>query len=76
MRISGRGLFLHLSENGRFKTGATAFVESQKLEKYYNELQQRKPDVILPSIERTPWNTLQLELKDPDGNLLRFNEEL
>jgi len=74
MQISKNGLILHLSENQRFKTGAIVFVETVGLEELRKTILKSKYDEIIPEILSTDWGTKQLEIEDPFGNLLRFNE--
>jgi len=76
MQISRNGLRLHLSENKRFKTGVIVFVDCKELTKFYNQLRNKNTEIEIPSPEQTNWQTLQLEIEDPFGNLLRFNETL
>ncbi len=76
MQISRNGLTLHLSENKRFGTNVIVFVETKKLNEFHKEIQNKTPTIKLPDILRTNWQTLQLEMIDPFGNLLRFNENL
>jgi uncharacterized glyoxalase superfamily protein PhnB len=74
MQVSKNGLQLHLSENERFTTGGVVFVESKGLNDYHSELSNRKGAHALADVTTTPWGTMQLEIEDPFGNLLRFNE--
>lgn len=74
MQISKNSMVLHLSENERFRTGSVVFVESTGLNAYHAELEERKGSNTLAHVEATPWGTMQLEIEDPFGNLLRFNE--
>ena len=76
MQISKNGLVLHLSENSRFKLEVIIFVETEGLEEFYQELTQRTSKIKIPKPEKTDWQSLQMEIKDPFGNLLRFNESL
>ena len=76
MQISKNGLILHLSENKRFHSKAIVFVETTKLKEFHKELQDENPAKQLPEILQTNWKTLQLEITDPFGNLLRFNENI
>ena len=75
MQISRDGLTLHLSENKRFQAGVIAFVDCEALGKLYKDLIQRG-SVKIAELEKTNWQTLQLEIEDPFGNMLRFNETL
>ena len=74
MQISKDGLVIHLSENVRFQTGAIVFVETNGIENFHKQLTQKNHKILTPDIAITQWNTKQMELEDPFGNLLRFNE--
>lgn len=76
LQISRNGLTLHLSENERFKTGVIIFVECMGLIQLHNELTNRKTEIEFPKPEKTNWQTIQMEIEDPFGNLLRFNETI
>lgn len=76
MQISKNGLLLHLSENERFQTGFIVFVETKGLVSFHKQLQKNNPTKQLPEILKTGWQTLQLEITDPFGNLLRLNENI
>lgn len=76
MQVSKKKLTLHLSENPRFKVGNIVFVACDGLMQLYKELSQRSSDINIPKPEKTSWQTLQMEIEDPFGNLLRFNENL
>jgi len=75
MQISHHGLVLHLSENKRFRTGVFIFVETKGIDAFRDEL-KNKTTKYLPEVTVTNWNTKQMEIEDPFGNLLRFNENL
>ena len=74
MQISRNGLTLHLSENKRFDTGIIVFVDSKNITALYTELNNRKTNIKISKPEKTNWQTIQMEIEDPFGNLLRFNE--
>lgn len=76
MQISRNGLTLHLSENKRFETGIIVFVDSKMLTELYTDLQNRKTNIEIAKPEKTNWQTIQMEIEDPFGNLLRFNETI
>lgn len=76
MQISRNGLTLHLSENKRFQTGVIVFVESKNLNELYSDLNGSQNKIALTKPERTHWQTIQIEIEDPFGNVLRFNENL
>ncbi len=74
MEVSLNGLHLHLSENKRFEGGSVVYVETTGVEKLRTAIINRKKEISIPEITNTPWGTRQLEMTDPFGNLLRFNE--
>lgn len=76
MQISRNGLTLHLSENKRFETGIIVFVECKNLAELYTELRDKKTEIGISKPEKTNWQTIQMEIGDPFGNLLRFNETI
>jgi hypothetical protein len=76
MQISKSGLILHLSESKRFEKNVIVFVETKNLIGFHKELQERNPKDKTQDVLQTKWKTLQLEIQDPFGNLLRFNENL
>lgn len=76
MQISKNGLILHLSANKRFETNVIVFVETKELKAFHKELKSKSLEKQLPNILQTSWQTLQLEITDPFGNLLRFNENM
>lgn len=74
IQVSRNNLTLHLSENKRFQTGMISFVETSGIQEFHEELTDRNSLESVPMIEVTSWNTLQLEIVDPFGNTLRFNQ--
>jgi catechol 2,3-dioxygenase-like lactoylglutathione lyase family enzyme len=76
MQISRDELVLHLSENKRFRTGSITFVDTTGIEPFHEELKGKDKPGSVPDVSKTDWHTLQLEIEDPFGNLLRFNESL
>ena len=46
------------------------------LEAFHRELAQKHYAYLRPGIELVPWNARLMELADPFGNRLRFNEDL
>ena len=74
MQVSRDGLILHLSENVRFKESTIAFVVATGVESFRLDVVSRTNEP-LPELEHTPWGTTQLEIEDPFGNLLRFNQD-
>jgi uncharacterized glyoxalase superfamily protein PhnB len=76
MQISKNGLVLHLSENKRFENKAIIFVDTKNIKEFHKEITEKNPTVKIQDILNTNWQTLQLEIQDPFGNLLRFNENI
>ena len=76
MQISRNGLILHLSENKRFENKAIIFVETKNIKEFHKELSDRNPTEKIQEIVFTNWQTMELEIQDPFGNLLRFNENI
>ena len=76
MQISRNGLTLHLSENKRFNPGVIVFVDCKQLNQFYLELINGSTKIELSKPEKTEWQTIQMEIEDPFGNLLRFNETI
>ncbi|MDR9415749.1 MAG: glyoxalase superfamily protein [Gracilimonas sp.] len=76
MQISKNNLTLHLSENERFTAGMIIFIDTTGIHAYRKELLRRNPSLGIHEIEKTAWNTLQMEIEDPFGNVLRFNQQL
>ena len=76
MQMSREGLVLHMSQNERFVQGVVVFVETRGLDELHGELTGRNTHWEIPVVSVTPWNTKQMEIQDPFGNLLRFNESV
>jgi catechol 2,3-dioxygenase-like lactoylglutathione lyase family enzyme len=75
MQVSRHGLVLHLTEHhGDCCPGATVFVRATGLLGLHAELQSRNYPYLRPGIEHAPWGADVLEVMDPFGNRLRFNE--
>ncbi len=76
MQIFSNGLTLHLSENERFKTNVIVFVDCKGLTEFHKGLDKKSTKIKIPELLKTDWQTIQMELEDPFGNLLRFNETI
>lgn len=75
MQISLGDLVLHLSEHhGDACPGSTVFVKVKGLEAYHAELAAKDYKYLRPGIGDTPWNTRCVNVIDPFGNRIRFNE--
>ena len=77
MQVSRGGCILHLSEHyGDACPGSTAFVRVTGLEDFHAELIAKQYKYLRPGIELAPWKAKCMEVIDPFGNRLRFNEDL
>jgi catechol 2,3-dioxygenase-like lactoylglutathione lyase family enzyme len=77
MQVSRAGLTLHLSEHvGDACPGSTVFVRMKGIEALHAELIAKKYKYLRPGIEIAPWKAKCMEVIDPFGNRIRFNEDL
>ena len=77
MQVSRAGLTLHLSEHhGDACPGSTLFVWTQGLDDFHREITARNYGYLRPGIERTFYGAKCMEVIDPFGNRIRFNERL
>jgi uncharacterized glyoxalase superfamily protein PhnB len=77
MQVSRGGLVLHLSEHhGDACPGSTVFVRMTGVDEYHREIMAKKYGYMRPGVELAPWNAKVMEVTDPFGNRLRFNEDL
>jgi len=77
MQVSRGGLTLHLSEHvGDACPGSTVFVRMTGIEELHAELTAKKYKYLRPGIEIAPWKAKHMEVIDPFGNRIRFNEDL
>jgi Glyoxalase superfamily protein len=77
MQVSRAGCTLHLSEHvGDACPGSTAFVRMTGIDAFHAELIAKNYKYYRPGIEIAPWNAKCMEVIDPFGNRLRFNEDL
>ena len=78
MQVSRGGLVLHLSEHhGDATPGSTVLVQtSEGLEAFHAELHAKQYKHARPGLETAPWKAKVMEVGDPFGNRLRFNQPL
>jgi catechol 2,3-dioxygenase-like lactoylglutathione lyase family enzyme len=77
MQVSRGDLILHLTEHhGDCCPGSTVFVRTTNLDQLHKEITSRGCTHMRPGIEVAPWNAKVMEVIDPFGNRLRFNEDL
>ena len=76
LQISKEDLILHLSEHhGDCCPGSTVFVWMKGIEEFHATITSRGYGYMRPGIERTFYNSLCVEVTDPFGNRIRFNEQ-
>ena len=77
MQVSRAGLVLHLSEHhGDACPGSTVFVRVTGLREFHRELNERRYGYLRPGLERTFHQSIGMEVTDPFGNRIRFDESL
>jgi hypothetical protein len=75
IQISRAGLVLHLSEHhGDCCPGSTVFVWMTGIEEFHREITSKDYKYLRPGIETTFYNAKCVQVIDPFGNRLRFNE--
>jgi len=75
MQVSRDGFVLHLTEHhGDATPGSRAFIVTRGLEALHAELAEKDYPHLRPGIEETPWGARVLQVTDPFGNRLTFNE--
>ena len=76
MQVSRGALCLHLSEHhGDACPGSTVFVRMRGVEALHRELTAKSYRYLRPGVERAPWGARVMEVTDPFGNRIRFNED-
>ena len=77
MQVSRAGCVLHLSEHhGDACPGSAVFVRCTGLDAYQQELLAKQYKYYRPGIELAPWGAKVMDVTDPFGNRLSFNEYL
>ncbi|BBH46358.1 glyoxalase superfamily protein [Pseudomonas sp. KU43P] len=75
-QIRRDGLILHLSEHhGDACPGSTVFARTEDLRALERELQDKRYGYSRPEAEPVDWG-LQMQIRDPFGNLLRFCQQI
>ncbi len=68
---------IYLSEHhGDSTPGSKVFIECIDIEKYHASLLAKNYKYYRPSVEKSFYNTLCMDVQDPFGNKLNFNQEL
>lgn len=74
MQIHRDHMMLHLSEHqGDGAPGCVLFVPMEGIVCFRDELVQRSSNETVPALTQFDWG-LQMNMRDPDGNELRFCE--
>jgi uncharacterized glyoxalase superfamily protein PhnB len=77
MQVSRAGLILHLSEHhGDCCPGSTVFVRVKGLAEYHAEISAKNYGYLRPGIEETFHQSRCMQVIDPFGNRIRFDESL
>ena len=77
LQVSKGACALHLTEHhGDCSPGGTVFLRVTGLEQFHKDLSEKSYRYQRPGIELAPWNAKVMQLTDPFGNRLRFNEDL
>jgi catechol 2,3-dioxygenase-like lactoylglutathione lyase family enzyme len=77
LQVSRAGLVLHLSEHyGDCCPGSTVFVWMAGIDEFYREITGKGYKYLRPGIETTFNEAKCVQVIDPFGNRIRFNEDL
>ncbi|MCX5512484.1 VOC family protein [Kaistia algarum] len=75
--VSRAGMKLHLSEHhGDASPGSTVFVWMTGIRTFHRELTEKVYGYSRPGLQETGYGALMVEVPDPFGNRIRFNERL
>jgi len=75
MGIKKDEIEIHLSEHhGDATPGSRVFIVCNEIEKFYTDLKSRPYKYYHPGLEKTFYGSLEVEVQDPFGNRLSFNE--
>jgi uncharacterized glyoxalase superfamily protein PhnB len=76
MQISLGALVIHLSEHyGDACPGSAVRLEVTRLRAFHQRLSAKQYRYLNPGIEETPWDSICMNLLDPFGNRLSFDEK-
>lgn len=77
MQVSRGNLALHLSEHhGDCCPGSAVFVWMTGIDEFHQELGAKNYKYLRPGLEETFYGSKCVQVIDPFGNKIRFNEEL
>jgi len=77
MQISRDGCVLHLSEHYNDCTpGGALRIDTDAVESLNRELLQKDYKYAKPGVGDTPWQTREMNIKDPFGNRIVFSQPI
>ena len=77
VQVSRDAAVLHLSEHyGDCSPGAKVLIHIDDVEALHRELASRPNPNMRPGVELAPWNAKFMQVTDPFGNRLCFNQSL
>lgn len=77
MQVAKDGCVPHLSEHhGDCSSGAAMRIETSDLDAFHFELAAKHYKYARPGIEKMPWGTRDMSVKDPFGNSLTFTNSI
>jgi uncharacterized glyoxalase superfamily protein PhnB len=77
MAVSRDGITLHLSEHhGDSTPGTRVYIECAGLKEYHKKLIEKNYKFNKPGLEKSFYGTWLMEVIDPFGNRLTFNEKI
>jgi hypothetical protein len=77
MQLSRGDLILHLTEHhGDCGPGSTVFVWMTGIDEFHREITGKNYSLLRPGLETTFYNAQCVQVIDPFGNRIRFNEDL
>jgi uncharacterized glyoxalase superfamily protein PhnB len=77
IQLSRDGFLLHLSEHhGDCCPGSTVYVWMTGIEEFHREIMSKGYRYLRPGIETTFYGARSVQVIDPFGNRIRFNERL
>jgi uncharacterized glyoxalase superfamily protein PhnB len=77
LQISRAGLVLHLSEHhGDACPGSTVFVWMTSIAEFHQEITSKGYKYLRPGLETTFYDAKCVQVIDPFGNRIRFNENM
>ena len=77
MQVSREGISLHLTEHhGDTTPGTRIYIECTGLKEYHKELNDKKYKHNRPGLKKAFYGAWSMEVHDPFGNRLTFNEAI